>query len=297
MNSVRAFEAAARHSSFTRAADELFVTPGAVSRQVRILEASLGKPLFERNYREVRLTEAGSAYARAITDAFGQIEIATREFLATEPAKTLHVHVPMTFAMFWLMPRLASFHAQHPREGLRLASAGNPPPNLAGTDYDVAIKRMNGVPPEICARRLFDVDLAPACSPALRDGARLRKPADLVGKPLLYSTARPADWSIWLDAAGVGGIEMRHQVPFASTSLSCQAAMNGVGIAIITRAFAEDQVRKGALVFPFDVSATDASAYYAVIAAAARGKPQVQAFCDWIVREASQAAAAPAPGR
>jgi LysR family glycine cleavage system transcriptional activator len=287
LNSVRAFEAAARHSSFTRAADELFVTPGAVSRQVRILEESLGKPLFDRNYREVELTEAACAYAKAISDAFRQIDGATREFLAAEQARSLHVHAPMTFALLWLMPRLSSFHAEHPQQGLRLASVGTPPSDLVGTEFDIAIKRVareNGVQE---ATWLFDVELVPVCSPALIAREKLRKPSDLARQTLLYSTARPADWPIWLSEAGVSGVDMQAQVSFGSTSLACRAAMSGYGVAIITHCFAEDHIRSGELVVPFDVRARDGSAYFAVVAAAARSNLQAVDFCDWIAKQAA----------
>lgn len=295
LNSIRAFEAAARHSSFTRAADELFVTPGAVSRQVRILEESLGKPLFERNYREVSLTEAARVYANTVSEAFRQIDVATREFLDSEQSRNLRVHAPMTFALFWLMPRLASFHAEHPREGLRLASAGRPPSDLAGTEFDVALKRLASPVDEEGATWLFDVELIPVCSPALLRRTPLRSPADLANATLLYSTARPGDWPIWLSEAGVGGIDMQDQIPFDSSSLSCQAAMSDFGVAITTRGFADEHIESGELVIPFDIAARDGSAYYALVAASARSKPQAVAFCEWVAREAARSKPLRAP--
>jgi LysR family glycine cleavage system transcriptional activator len=296
LNAVRAFEAAARHSSFTRAADELFVTPGAVSRQVRILEDLLGKSLFERNYREVRLTDAARTYAKALSDSLTQIDHATRNFLASEQAKALHVHAPMTFALLWLMPRLASYHASHPSQGFRLTSAGTPQSDLAGSEFDVVVKRLISVAPGDMVRWLFDVELVPICSPDFAERHALREPADLVGQMLLYSVVRPDDWSKWLAKANVEGVDLQEQIPFESSSLAYRAATSGLGVAIATRAFVEEDVASGRLVVPFDIAVRDGSAYHAVLAPAARSDPNALAFCEWIAGEAGAKKASPMRG-
>lgn len=285
LNAIRAFEVAARHSSFTKAADELFVTPGAVSRQVRGLEDHLGRPLFDRNYREVNLTEASRTYASELFDAFAQIDKATRTFAAHTEQRKLRVYAPVTFALRWLMPRLGSYHKLFPDQGISIASLGLAPVDLDILDLDVAI-RLAGAGPNTVAERLFDVRFIPVCSPDFLERHPMSRASQLADLPLLHSERRREDWPRWLQFAGADKLSSTTNIFFESSSLALQAALSGLGVAMAMHALVEEDIAAGRLVVPFEQSYFDGTAFHVVYPYMAQTDETVLGFASWIKGEA-----------
>jgi LysR family glycine cleavage system transcriptional activator len=288
LNALRAFEAAARHSSFTRAAGELCVTPGAVSRHVRKLEQSLGASLFNRGAGQVELTAEGIVYLAQIRTAFEQISEATaaaRSHGANE--RLLRIHVPPTCAARWLVPRLVHFHADHPDISIQLTTSHDPV-DFARDDVDAAIQYGPGVPSSLEGQALFPEVLLPVCSPRLAGRApRVRAPHDLVGHVLLHSIRRPNDWPDWLSAAGVRGPSPDRTLAFENSTLTYEGAVEGLGVAVAQLAFVHDEIERGRLVAPIDVRLRSAAAYCLVFPAHKRAMRKVRAFAGWACREAS----------
>jgi LysR family glycine cleavage system transcriptional activator len=285
LGALRAFEAAARHANFTRAASELFVTPGAISRQIGALEEYFGFALFERTNREVKLTPAGLEYAKAITAALMQVSDATRQLLASEQQAPLRISAPLTFAMRWLMPKLVSFKARYPNNEYRLTTVV-PIPLKMTSEFDVGIRILKSSP-EVVAHRLFDVELVPVCSPKLlSSGPPLKEPRDLRKHVLLHSSARTRDWALWLDLAGVAHIDEAEGIQFESSSVAYEGALEGMGVAIAMKGLVTDYLASGRLVTPFEPVYRDGSAFCIVYARKGEVNHQIAAFRDWIVAEA-----------
>jgi LysR family glycine cleavage system transcriptional activator len=291
LNALRAFEAAARHVSFSRAADELNVTPGAISRQIRGLEDILGFPLFERNHREVKLTAESFLYAEALSEAFVLMERATRRIVDSRKQNHLHIHTAITFTLRWLVPRLVGFHARHPTREVRLSTGLPGQADLGALPTDVSIQIRNeaivaAAAPALIAHRLVDIDLVPVCSPSLLAEGGLGRDPTLWQKVIkLHSSARPNDWTTWIDASGVptdpqGGIR------YESSSLAYQAAIEGIGVAMGMKALVEDDLAEGRLVLAHPLIHPTATAFYLVYSQAAAKMPQVREFRDWIVAAA-----------
>jgi LysR family glycine cleavage system transcriptional activator len=289
LNALRAFEAAGRHVSFTRAAEELRVTPGAVSRQIKQLEDFLGVALFERGNRELRVSEAGQAYAASLNSVFEQMHVATKRVVSSKREQSLHVHCAMTFTLRWLMPRLPQFHRLYPKRDIRLTTALAPvPAHLLNTgDFDVTIQL--GQPEEwsgLVAHRLAGGELLPVCSPAFLKSASIRKPNDLARCVLLHSLARPNDWRDWLAAAGADKVDPARGSRFENSSLAYQAALDGIGIAIGQMALVIDDLEAGRLVPAIDFVFQSGNAYYITYMERAAQHPQLVEFRDWIIEEA-----------
>jgi LysR family glycine cleavage system transcriptional activator len=252
LNALRAFEAAARHLSITLAADELHVTPGAVSRQVKALEDVLGLQLFERGHREITLTRDGADYHRAVTRALDALREATRKLTHTRQRKTLKIRAYTTFAMRWLIPRLSGFHAAHPDIEV-LLKASLEPVDFRKEDIDGAVRLGDGHWPGAHTHRLVANILAPVASPGLlKTGPKLKKPADLARHTLLHSIARPDDWGTWLEAAGARGtVDPRAGMSYESSAMAYAAAIEGQGLAIAQLFLVADDLQAGRLVMPF----------------------------------------------
>jgi LysR family glycine cleavage system transcriptional activator len=285
MNALRVLEAAGRHMSFSQAAKELHVTPGAVSRQIKLLEEFLGTAVFERNTRALRVSEEGKAYIQVLSEAFERIDEATKRYLYSNRERPLHICCSMTFTLRWLVPRLPSFHAKHPVRGIRLTTASVPFTPYVGQDVDVFIGLGTGDWPQLVSQRLADSDLIPACSPTLlRKLGRRRIVTGLARQTLLHSLAVPHDWARWLTAAGASDIDPSRGLHFASSSLAYQAAIEGLGIAIAQRSMIQDDLRARRLVLPFDLSFRDGSGYYLICSEHAAQDAHVIEFRDWISR-------------
>lgn len=287
LNAVRAFEAAARLQSFALAARELHVTPGAVSRQIKLLEATLGTQLFTRANRQVRLTPDATEYFKVVTDVLDRLGNATRAVRSQGRERPLRVMCAAIVAMRWLFPRLPHLQASHPHLRLDLTTALT----TAHSDFDradVVIRVGSGrFVADLARHRLFDSQLVAVCSPRLLDaGPRLREIADLRGHTLLTSGLRPHVWECWLKAAGHGDLEPKRMIEFENSALAYNAAEEGLGVALAERAFIAEDLRRRNLVIPLSFVLSGGEAFYLVYPRQSERKPQLAAFRDWILSEA-----------
>lgn len=292
LNALRAFEAAARHLSFTRAAEELHVTPAAISHQVKALEEHLGVKLFRRLNRALLLTDAGQACLPGLKEGFDRLAEVTERVRAQDRAGPLTVSVLPSFAARWLVPRLGRFVAAHPDIEVRLV-ASDALADFARDEADVAVRYGGGAWPELRADRLFTEDIFPVCSPVLLAGPHpLRTPADLCHHTLLHDQDLREDWRMWLLAAGVSGLDPARGPSFSHTSLLLQAAADGQGVALGRSVLVADDVAAGRLARPFDISLPAGFAYYVVYPERAADRPNIQALRDWLLGEARKHEAA-----
>jgi LysR family glycine cleavage system transcriptional activator len=286
LNALRAFEAAARQLSFAKAADELNVTPAAVSHQIKALEQRLGLPLFRRGNRVVFLTEAGQAYLGGVREGFDRLAEATARLRKRGRGAPLTVSVLPSFATRWLMPRLKRFRALHPTIDVRL-SATQALADFARDDIDLAIRFGRGTYPGLVVEWLFAEDMFPVCSPELLRGPLpLAEPADLRHHTLLHDGMRE-DWRLWLEAAGVEGVDAERGPSFNDASLVVQAAVDGMGVAIGRGSLVAGELAAGRLVRLFAATLREGEAYYLVYPEANRDRPQLAAFREWILAEAA----------
>ena len=287
LNAVRAFEAAARNGSVTRAARELSVTQGAVSRHVRALERWLGAQLVERAQHGIRLTTQGSAYFRSLRGALDQIDHATRQLQKSPDENLLRLKLPPTFAIRWLVPRLAAFHALHPSIDVQITTS-HERADFDREDIDACIHSEREPHPGPGFRRLVGEVLLPVCSPRLlQRGRRLDTPADLSGQVLLCSLNRPDDWPAWLRAAGVPHIDGNSGLKFENAALAYQAAVDELGVMIAQQALVEDDLRSGRLVAPIDLPLRMPGGYYLAYPPDRPRSSRVIAFEEWVVGAAS----------
>lgn len=290
LNALRAFEAAARHLSFTRAADELHVTQAAISHQIKGLEEWLGLPLFRRLNRALLLTEAGQAYLPAVRDAFDTLGQATERLFRRDQTGSLTISTMPSFAAKWLVIRLGSFQAAHPELEVRLQTTSELT-DFHRHDVDVAIRFGTGRWPGVAAEPLMTEDVFPVASPALlADAGPLREPADLAHQSLLHDDYI-INWNAWFGAAGVGGVDVTRGPRFTDSSLTLQAAIAGQGVALARRVLVADDLAAGRLVRLFDVLLPGDYAYYLVAPAHYFTRPKVKAFREWLVAEVERYAA------
>jgi LysR family transcriptional regulator, glycine cleavage system transcriptional activator len=286
LNALRAFEVAARHLSFTRAADELAVTQGAVSHQVKALERQLGVALFNRQNQRLTLTSAGQAYLPVVRDAFDRLAAGTEQLVAAEQSKRLTISVSPNFAANWLVPRIGHFVEQHPEIDLRINAALHHV-DFAREDVDMAVRHGEGHWPELHVVRLCREELFPACSPKLLEGAHpLPAPADLRHHTLLHLDDRQ-DWRKWLDAAGVEGVDLAHGVVFNQASMAIRAAVDGQGVTLARTALVALLLLEGRLVRPFALALPARYAYYIVCPKATAERPKITLMRDWLLAEAA----------
>jgi LysR family transcriptional regulator, regulator of gene expression of beta-lactamase len=288
LNALRAFEAAARHESFTRAAAELHVTQAAVSHQVKMLEERVGTVLFHRLPHGLRLTEEGHRLLPRLRDAFDRIETALEDLSAGSggPRGALSISLVATFGMSWLVPRLPRFHARFPHIDLRLTTHNNDPVDFDRDPVDLAIRYGDGDWPSVAAERLFDYRLTPLCGPRL--AARLATPGDLRGAPLLRTNNE--DWLIWLAAAGLPPLPFAGPL-FDSTRMMVEAAIEGMGVALASPDLFACEIADGRLRQPFPLCVPSGRAYWLIRPEGREPGPRAWAFRDWIVGEATAGAA------
>lgn len=310
LNTLRAFEAAARHLSFTRAAEELHVTPGAVSHQVRALEEYLGVALFRRLTRAVALTEAGQACLPKLTEGFACLAEGVERLRAGEEGGVLVVSAAPAFAAKWLLPRLHRFTAAHPAIDLRLstglglidavrpeASASLGEASDPTEDAHLAIRFGTGRYPGFRAEKLFPTSVIPVCSPRLLTGEHpIRTPNDLRRHPLLHNDAvyfdQPrSDWAVWLDEAGVEGVDAERGSRFSHAALALDAAADGLGVALTVSLLAVPDLVAGRLAAPFPLALPSPFAYYLVHPEGTADRPKVAAFRRWLLLEVKRARA------
>jgi LysR family glycine cleavage system transcriptional activator len=286
LNALKAFEAAARHESFTRAAEELCVTQGAVSHQVKALEAELGIKLFNRERQRLLITEAGRQYLAVVRDALDRIAVGTERLVQRQTSGVLTISTSPDFAAKWLVHRLTRFAEAHPGIDLRV-SATMHHVDFAREDVDIAVRHGDGSWSALDVTRLTTEHLFAVCSPKLLAGRRrLAKPSDVLKFPLMHLDDRK-DWSRWLDAAGVAGADIARGPVLNRASMLIDAAVDGQGIALARTALAAWDLINGRLVRPFSLSLRLSKTYWIVCPQATSTLPKIKACRDWLLAEAA----------
>jgi DNA-binding transcriptional LysR family regulator len=285
------FEAAARTLSFTKAAEELFITQSAVSRQIKALEDHLGIRLFERRPRSLALTESGQALYRMSADVLERLQTATDQLRAASRTRQLALTTTTGFASLWLIPRLQRFTGLHPDIDVRI-SATTDPLNLERSLLDLAIRYCLPEAVPDGAVRLFGEEMIPVCAPALlRDRARpLKRPQDLQHHVLLHFDYPGAhrmfmDWGTWLTPLGIGEIKSAGALHFSQYEQMIQAAIAGQGVALGRQPLVNDLIQSGMLAAPFKQSVVGSRGYFVIESPLAAGKPHVRQFTAWLLDE------------
>ncbi len=285
LNALRTFEAAARHLSFTKAAEELFVTQAAVSHQIKTLEEHLAVPLFRRLNRHLALTDHGQALLPSVRQAFDALAAGVERVREQCCGGPLSISATPSFAANWLAARLTRFQALHPDVELSLSTT----PRLVDflrENVDCGIRYGLGDWPRLHAVRLLNQELVPVCSPALLEGPKpLREPADLARHTLLHVLDDPDNWRLWLQAAGVKGIDPQRGLKLDSFPLAMQAALNGAGVLIGGAQMVAAELAAGRLVEPFGIELPLASGYYFVTPEIRADQPKIALFRDWLLQE------------
>jgi LysR family glycine cleavage system transcriptional activator len=285
LNGIKAFEAAARSGSFAAAGTELNVSSAAVSRLVHLLEERLGVALFERKANRLALTAAGRAYQSGLTPIFDALASLTAQVTASAGSRVLTIGVGPTFAMRWLIPRLADFRKEQPDVEVRITTGGAAAP--FADDWSCGIKLGSGDWPDLIAEPLFAADLLPVCAPRL--AAQLKRPSDLKGPSLLRVAHSAEDWPLWLKAAGISRVSARGP-EFQFYGQALQAAADGLGVAMGITPYIDDDLAAGRLVAPFSLSVPKGMRWYLVYRSFRTTQRDFAAFRRWII----QAAALPA---
>lgn len=290
LSALKAFEAAGRHLSFSRAAEELHVTPAAVSHQVKALEHHLGLRLFHRRARGILLTEAGQRALPSLGRGFDQLSAAVAEMYETDAARPLTVSVAPSLAALWLVPRLEGFRRDHPGIEVRI-DATERLADLGHEDVDVGLRYGVGDYPGLHVERLAPQRIFPVCSPWLMRGQRpLHGPAELRYHTLIHVDWQRAGlsaptWPRWLAAAGVD-LPNAHAGPrFAQQSMAIQAAVAGHGVALVSELLVTDDLAAGRLVQPFEQALEEELTYFFVCLPEAASGARVRTFRDWLMAE------------
>jgi LysR family glycine cleavage system transcriptional activator len=282
LNALKAFEAAARNLSFTKAADELFVTQAAVSHQIKTLEEHLGLKLFLRKNRSLLLTEEGQGYFLDIRDIFTQLIDATEKLLARGAKGSLTVSLTPSFAIQWLVPRLNLFNEAHPDIDVRI-KAQDQDENSLTDDVDVAIYYGRGNWSGIETHKLHTEYMVPLCSPMLLNSTiPMNTPADLQKHVLLHDMTR-RNWKTWMKTAGVRDIKVNQGPIFSHSSMVLQAAVHGQGVALGNSVLAKPDIDAGRLVIPFSHYLESKNAFYLVFRESQSELGKIVSFKDWML--------------
>jgi len=295
LNSLRAFESAARHLSFTKAGAELNVTPAAIGLQVKSLEDALGVKLFRRLNRALALTDAGKALNPMLSEGFDLLGQAVARVERHQESGIVTVSVTASFATKWLVPRLESFRQAQPQFDVRV-DATDRRVEFRRDGVDIAVRYGRGHYPTLHSDRLFEERVLPVCSPKLRDGpSPLHRPEDLKHHTLLHCDWRveqdaAPSWGMWLRAAGIEGVPADRGPRFTMETLAVQAALAGHGVALAPHAIVADDLAGGRLIQPFDPALIQESqfSYYLVAPLKNLDRPGVAAFRNWILEEAQE---------
>lgn len=289
LNALRAFESAAKNLSFRLAADELNVTPGAVSQHIKKLEDELGLLLFERRPSGLVLTEAGVTYLPSIRRAFQTIADATARLRPKLRPEALTVSVLPSFAIKWLVPRLGRFRERAPEIDVRVSST-NRLVDFASEDVDIGVRHGLGRWPGVRSWRLAEEVLVPVASPGLIARQPVNRVEDLAGHVLLHDGLR-RDWPIWVTTLGVTGLDPGRGPSFSDDGLLIQAAIDGQGIALARGVMLDRDIAEGRLVQVLDVKLPSDFAYYIIIPERKADLPKVVLFREWLLEEAEAAGA------
>lgn len=294
LNALRAFEASARHLSFTKAAEELHVTPAAVSHQIKGLEEFFGAPLFRRLTRALLLTDGGQRALPLLRDGFDLLAEASDRLSVSIDGNILTVSAAPSISAKWLVARLERFRTAHPEIEVRL-DASERLTDFQRNGVDIAIRFGGGVYRGLHSVRLFGTTVFPVCSPALVAGPRpLESPGDLAGHTLLHIDWRSGDdswpdWRMWLAAAGATGIDQDRGPRFNDIAMAVQTAIDGHGVALASDVLVADDFAAGRLVRPFEESVSTDFGYFVVCPKERANVPRVAAFRDWLLAEAGAA--------
>jgi LysR family glycine cleavage system transcriptional activator len=283
LNALRAFEASARQLSFTRAAEELFVTQAAISHQIKALEDNLGIKLFMRKNRSLLLTEEGQSYYLDIKDVFNALHDATERLLARGAKGAITVSLQPSFAIQWLVPRLNTFNLLHPDIDVRIKAVDQPENSLT-EDVDLAIYYGRGRWSGIHAEQLHTEYLIPVCSPLLLSGSKpLRIIDDLANHTLLHDASR-RDWKRWFKHVDFKGGNVNHGPIFSHSAMVLQAAIHGQGVALAHSVLAKPDIDSGRLVCPFKEVLISKNSYYIVCREKQLELGKIAAFREWVLQ-------------
>jgi len=288
LNALKAFESAARHGSFSAAAQALHVTHGAISRQVQQLEQWLEVDLFERQGRRVVLSPAGHAYLPAIQAALDNIAQATEKLTLRRQGRRLNINVTPTLAMHWLLPRLTHFQLRYPGVELRLATS-DASINNQNADFDIAIRRGREHWHGFVSHAFLSEREIPVCSPSLLQRQPIRCAADLAQHTLLHAETRPVAWPRWLAAAGVPALQSAAVQHFDHYYLALQAAVDGLGVTMGALPVIESELASGKLVAPLQGPEIAVRGYSWAVQQTRVGDELITAFCQWLEEEGGKA--------
>lgn len=285
LQTLRAFEAAARHLNFRRAAEELHLTPSAISHQIALLEDRLGRELFARRGRTTLLEPAGQALASALREAFDAMSAALDAASARREPPGLTVSTLPSFAASWLLPRLPRFAERHPDMPFNL-QATVALADFAADGVMIAVRYGKGRWPGLVAERLLDEVLFPVCAPRFAGGRLPRRPADLADLPLLSDSFHP--WALWLAPLGLDDLPLDVSSNYSDSALLVEAAAQGLGVALGRQVLAAQRLAEGKLVRPFPDAVPSPNAYYVVYPESLGREARVRAFRDWLFEEAAR---------
>lgn len=284
LNAVRAFEAAARHVSFTKAAKELFVTHGAVSKQVASLETWLATPLFNRTQSQLTLTDAGRTFLASVTPALDRIAVTAMQLLEQTEPTGLRINAPPTFTMRWLIPRISAF--QRKRAGVEVKlTTSTAPVNFEERSYDVAIRAGHQPLPGLHSVPFMTEIIVPICHPDLLEGGKLGTPADLAGHTLITYDTEPLAWSEWLPQAGLTDAIQTQHLQFEQMYFALQAAAEGLGVVLVPLFLVADDIIAGCLCAPFGLTAARKRQYFANSVLSPNPDPVIESFYEWLLKE------------
>lgn len=279
LGALRMFEAVARHASVTRAADELHVTPGAVSQQVRQLEKDLQVELFVRQHGKLALTDGGRHLADRLTNSFESIERAVAEVAGDPGSKKLRLKVTPTFAIRWLVPRLTLFYERHPEFEIEVGTYPRQEDAFV-EEVDFVVRHGRGGWDDCESDPIFGDALTPVCSPAI--ARQLGTPRDLMTQTLLHSMMRSDAWELWLGAEGLATLRPRRTTKLANAAVTYQAAIDGLGVALAQLQYVRDDLNSGKLVMPFKRVLRTDSGYFLSFARRKASQSNIKLFRQWL---------------
>jgi LysR family glycine cleavage system transcriptional activator len=297
LEAFRFFEAAARHLNFTRAAEEMHVTHGAVSQRIKRLEEHLGTPLFRRSGRRMLLTDEGSRLLERVRAAINEIAEGVEAIRPRNRDRILTISTVPCFAAHWLLPRLADFNEHHPDIQVNIRAMRSLT-DFARDGVDMAVRFGPGTWAGLSSIKLYDEELVPVCSPAFRGGRLPRTPDDLLKVPLLHSERQP--WSIWFEAVGLRYRDTGQGPRYSDETLLLPAAIAGLGVALARASLVEADLESGRLVRLFSQSVRTRYSYYIVYPPGSENTGKIQVFQEWLfkqVRPGQGAGAIGAPAR
>jgi LysR family glycine cleavage system transcriptional activator len=284
LNAVRAFEVAAKYESFTKAAEELNVTHGAVSRQVALLEEWFGRQLFRRASSKLTLTDAGRSYLPEVTAALDRLALASMYILEQAAPSSLRVSAPPTFTMRWLIARMSGFQRRRPDAEIRMMTSLERP-NFQTNLYDVAIRGAHEPPADCGSVRFMCEYILPICHPDLVEDGRLHAPQDIARHTVISYATEPYAWNEWLQAAGTPDVQPKQSLKFEQMYFALQAACEGLGLVLVPLFLVLDDIIAGKLCAPFGALGVKRRNYYASYSESSEAYPAVTQFCEWLQKE------------